>query len=321
MSDSSFSNTLKKAQDTHSVSSVEERNYWNHASKEARENILRGRIDYTDAGISNKETATENAYQQDRKAKLDLLISKTYNSLPVSVQETITESLVDQGVLPNPNKYKGIGQEYMLDSGDVLIECDRCDESFIAREDFDEHKSNDHGDDDEKYPEAEESYISMLNPDMPMERIREARRELAETDEGDLHRNFYFNGDELPKPTTTDPPLPKGKKGYNANPNAGLYDTKLFKTGKSTDRYGGVVSETLAVENNDNCPECGKEINDEGSGTQKHDELLSHLVDDHSLYEDDAIAKVSNESVTCQCGENFNTDDYYVHINETGHMV
>ena len=37
------------------------------------------------------------------------------------------------------------------------------------------------------------------------------------------------------------------------------------------------------------CPICTIDITDQGSATDLHDELLSHLVDDHELYADDAI--------------------------------
>ena len=280
MSDPSVEDVVKGA---YSQARAYERDFWNHANFNTRKDILNGRLDFKAVSIE-----TANAYQQENTAKLNQIIGNKYDSLPISMRQAITEALIDRGELPNPKIYEGIGQQYKLHNGDVLVECDRCDESFISLEDFTDHKMDDHGDNDENYEESEESYIASMLPELQREKLKEARKLLAETEEPELYRDYFFNGDKFPTPTLEEPNDVTGVKGYNDNPNAGLYDYVKFKQGTSKDRVA-LEKYAKAIESNDNCPECGIEINDEGSGTGKHDELLSHLVDAHDKNEDDAV--------------------------------
>lgn len=238
MSDPSFSNTVNGVKRNLQQATEIERDWWNEASHNTRRSILVGKdVDYL--------IGSENAYQQDYTAKFNQIISTNYDSLPATIKSTISETLIVQGELPNPSDFKGIGLEFVANpwatEKEVFTECDRCDEVFLADEDFEEHKNIDHGDlvdgsNEAEQDNVEDSYLASMNPDASKESIIEARRLLGETDEGDLHRSVYFNGDELPKVTASLPDMPKGKVGYNDNPNEGLYDTKIFKTGTSEDR-------------------------------------------------------------------------------------
>lgn len=256
MSDPSFSDTVNQVKGTERKVTAKERDFWNNSKPRTRINLLKGRLTYTEASPNLElETATENAYQQDYKAKFNQLINTSYDSLPESIRNTITEALIGQGALPNPETYKGIGQEFAINK-EVFVECDRCDEVFMSEEDFDEHKEFDHGDyeDAEETEEAEDILTNMKNPEISLEALKEARRLLTETDEGDLHRSVYFNGDQFPQPTATEPEDIKGKKGYDDNPNKGLYDNKIFKKGKASSRQDGSVTESFAKEA---CSVCG----------------------------------------------------------------
>lgn len=250
MSDPSFSDTVNQVKGAERKVFTKERDIWNNSKPRTRINLLKGRLTYTEASSNLElETATENAYQQDYKARFNQLINTSYDSLPESIRNTITEALIGQGALPNPETYKGIGHEFAINK-EVFVECDRCDEVFMSEEDFDEHKEFDHGDyeDAEETEEAEDILTNMKNPEISLEALKEARRLLTETDEGDLHRSVYFNGDDFPQPTVEEPDDVKGKKGYDDNPNKGLYDNKIFKTGKAASRQDGSVTESFAGE-------------------------------------------------------------------------
>ena len=270
MSDPSFSDTVNLVKGTERKITTKERDFWNNSKPRARINLLKGRLTYTEVDSNYLETATENAYQQDYMAKINQLINTSYDSLPEPIRTIITEALIGQGALPNPKKYQGIGQEFAVGK-EVFIECDRCDEVFLAEEDFDEHKEFDHGDHEnaEEQEEAEDILSHMKDPNITKEAFREARRLLTETDEGDLHRSVYFNGDKFPQPTELEPDDIKGKKGYDDNPNKGLYDNKIFVKGKASSRQDGSVTE--ATEGEKDCPECGGE-------------LQKNLIDDEDRY-------------------------------------
>lgn len=234
------------AKEDYRKSTTYERDWWKNASTEAKEAILNN-IDHTDLNASYYETATE-AYQKD-------LMATNYDTLPQTVKTAITEALIATGELPNPI-LRGVGLEYTSGS-DVLLECDRCDESFTSNEDFDIHKSVDHGDEPENYKDSEEAFTLSMNPNITKEKLKEARKLLAEkeSNQGVLSRDYYFNGKEIPTPTLEEPKS-VGTVGYNDNPNEGLYDTKRFSIGHSTDRNDASVTESYATEGG-YCNKCG----------------------------------------------------------------
>ncbi len=273
MSNPSFEDTVNLVKGTERKINAKERDFWNNSKPRARINLLKGRLTHTEVDSNYLETATENAYQQGYMAKINQLINTSYDSLPDSIRITIMEALIEQGALPNPKIYQGIGQEFAVNK-EVFIECDRCDEVFLAEEDFDEHKEFDHGDHEnaEEQEEAEDILSHMKEPNITKEAFREARRLLTETDEGDLHRSVYFNGDKFPQPTELEPDDIKGKKGYDDNPNKGLYDNKIFVKGKASSRLDGSVTEVFAKEDySETCPECGRTF-DNPADTASHDE-------------------------------------------------
>ncbi len=254
MSDSSFSDTLDTAKQRYAKSMSYERNWWNKADQIQKSSVLR-KLTRSDFG-THYDSASENAYQQD-KAKLNQLVNTTFDSLPLTVKTIITESLIERKELPNPSDFKGIGQLFEVDNSkdrEVFIECDRCDEVFMDDQDFDQHKEIDHGDDDSNEQEAVEAWAHSMSPESDRYSLHEALKYVVETSEDDLHRSVYYHGDEIPRPTLTEPSgtgddaggnTVKGTQGYNDNPNEGLYNYKKFKHGKSTDRNGGTVTESL----------------------------------------------------------------------------
>lgn len=245
MSNSSFRDTLNLVKGNAYKAHAVERNYWNGATPETR-SILIGRDMF----------ASEYAYQQENTARFNQLINTNFDSLPESVKASVTEALVIQGELPNPSDFKGIGNEFIANpysvNQEIAIECDRCDEVFMAKEDFDQHKSYDHGDESVDFNQAEEQYELSMNPDVTRESLREARKLLAETKNKDLFRDSTFNYKQIKTPTLEEPKS-DGVVGYNDNPNEGLYDTKKFKSGTSEDR---VALEAIANEGG-YCNKCG----------------------------------------------------------------
>lgn len=243
MSNSSFRNIIDVVKDDYHSKTANERNYWDGASPATRSTLL------------NLDTyASENAYQQENTARFNQLINTNYDSLPESVKASITEALIIQGELPNPSDFKGIGHEFIANptslEKEVFTECDRCDEIFMAEEDFNQHKAIDHGDITENFEQSEEQYVLSMNPDLSREALRNARRILAEGTQKDLYRDSIYNYKEIKTPTLKEPKS-DGKVGYNDNPNAGLYDTKKFKDGTSKDRVA------LEAEGLHECPHCG----------------------------------------------------------------
>ena len=220
MSDPSFSDTLTFVKNQNRKSTAVERDWWNNAGSAQRTSILEN-LDLKDIGTQLYETATENAYQQDHEAKINQLVETHYDSLPEVVKATITETLINNGELPDPSVYRGIGQEFAINK-EVWHECDRCDESFMDEEDFILHGEVDHGDSSELSVEAEESFEFSMNPEVSRYALHEAKKALQ-------NKKSYLDKyvpDETIKTTV----------GYNDNPNEGLYDTKKFKNGTSEDR-------------------------------------------------------------------------------------
>jgi len=245
---SSISDTVK---DSLYEASSSERSYWDGADNHTKSILI-------------EAYSSENAYQQDYEAKHDQIINSNYDSLSEAIKETIKESLIAQGELPDPSDYSGIGLEFIANpygvEKEVYVECDRCDEVFMATEDFEQHKTIDHGDSTENYIQAEEQYELTMNPDISLEALRKMRAVLAEGTQKDLYHNSLFNYKEIKTPTLLEPKS-DGLVGYNDNPNAGLYDTKKFKVGTSKNRDSGLEAK-LDPKTTDStvCVLCGMDI-------------------------------------------------------------
>lgn len=285
MSDPLFNDTINNVKGKLHEATTSERDWWTRASTEARSGII--------TGMTDIKLASEHAYQQEHTAKFNQLISTNYDSLPQSVKTSITEALIVEGELPNPSDFNGIGQAFEV-GGEMAMECDRCDETFMSTEDFDMHKDIDHGDDTGSYNDAEESYEFSMSPNVSREAFREARRIVTEGDQGDLHRSVYFNGKDLPQPTKLEPDDVKGEKGYNDNPNEGLYDNKIFKPADSKQRN---AIEAQAVEAYGVCDICGRSPDNHANPNTDYRGLRGDApATDHYYYEtDDGVESMSEE--------------------------
>lgn len=230
----------------------EERDYWNNASNEVRSILL-------------KSDLSENAYQQDYVAKFNQLVRTDYNTLPESIRNSITESLIAQGELPNTSDSQGVGLDFIASpftiEKEVFVECDRCDEVFMDEEDFEQHKTIDHG--DEVTFNIQESQALSMNPNVSRDSLNEAKKILASD-------KAIFNNQYLPNVDLEEPSV-DGITSYNDNPNEGLYDNTIFRKTNALNQKDEDVRVYGESHEEDKCPNCEKSTSLH-KGTHKGDE-------------------------------------------------
>lgn len=214
MSDPSFSDI---SNDTMSLATANEGEIWNSLSPETRSIIL-GQIVGTETNISNN---TKNVYQRDLKNSSYETMS--YYSLPPSAQFHVSNRLHEMGYFRETYG----GNVYEVE-GDDRYQCKDCEETFTAEEDFRVHRKINH-ENEESETESREAYSRSLyiDPDITKDNLSWARQVLR----GESARQTFPQNDA---PTVSEPKLPKGKKGYDDNPNHYFYDNKLFKKGTRT---------------------------------------------------------------------------------------
>jgi len=200
-----------------SLATASESEIWNSLSPETRAIIL-GRDIANEANISNN---TKNVYQGDLKSNSYETMS--YYSLPPSAQFYVSNRLHEMGYFSD-----SYGANVYEVEGDSRYKCKDCEETFTAEEDFRVHRKVNH-DNEESETESREAYSRSLyiDPDLTKDNLKWARQILR----GESARQTFPQNDA---PTVTEPKLPKGKKGYDDNPNHYFYDNKLFKRGTRT---------------------------------------------------------------------------------------
>ena len=73
-------------------------------------------------------------------------------------------------------------------------------------------------------------------------------QEFTDEEAHKIHMNIDHGASEADSIQLSDDySVPNGVRGYNPNPNAGLYDNKLFRTGSSTERTS-ILGESYASE-------------------------------------------------------------------------
>ena len=164
-----------------------------------------------------------------------------YSSLPPQLQSEVSSRLHEAGYFQD--SYGGTSYEV---EGEDRFECKDCDdEVFITEEDFRVHRKINHDDNGESETESQEAYFRSLemDPDMTKDNLEWARKALR----GESSRVEYPQNDPS---TASDPPLPKGRKEYDDNPNHYFYDNKLFKRGSRGGNYeqtGTALTEARAL--------------------------------------------------------------------------
>jgi len=266
------------------LNSVESK--WNSLSRIDKSILLNeSNIDFIEAGMESYPTSedyhTNSAYQTILKQKLVEYASSPFAALPISIKDKVTETFRDQGIITEAEE---IDNDYKMEGEpDGYADSEGTDFSY---KDTDKEV-----DDIEK--EATEAYhyslYTHVKPEgLSLSNLKKAREIVK--DETDKFYESFFEAMEVDYPykeevpvTRPDNPVPVGK--YNDNPNAGLYDTKLFKWGSSNaDRIGEVLSEqdvldwfTPSENNNYNhCDLCDMPIY-----ADNIDEMRYHLLRDH----------------------------------------
>jgi len=176
-------------------------------------------------------------YQEDEGRAYETM---PYTSLPPHVQFEVSNRLHEAGYFQDSYG----GKVYEVE-GDDRFECKDCEETFTAEEDFRVHRKINHDDNGESETESQEAYFKSLeiDPDVTKDNLEWAKKLIS----GESSRVEYPQNDPS---TASDPPLPKGRKEYDDNPNHYFYDNKLFKRGSRGGNYeqtGTALTEARAL--------------------------------------------------------------------------
>jgi len=207
---------------------------WDSLSPNERAQILGQSI----AGEADNSNIKNSVYQQGEGRAYE---TTPYTSLPPNVQFEVSNRLHEAGYFQDT--YGGNAYEV---EGDDQYKCKDCDnEVFTSEEDLRVHRKVNHDDEDTSETESQEAYERSLgnDPDMTKDNLSWARKTLR----GEGSRVEYPQNDP---PTKNDPPLPKGRKEYDDNPNHYFYDSKLFRRGSRgsyTGQDGVALTEARAL--------------------------------------------------------------------------
>lgn len=215
------------------VAQASEGQIWDSLNPDQRAQLLGQSI----AGEANN-SVNNSVYQGERRA----YETTPYTSLPPNVQFEVSNRLHEAGYFQET--YGGMAYEI---EGEDRFTCKDCDdEVFISEEDFRVHRKINHDDNGESETESQEAYFKSLeiDPNMTKDNLKLARKIVSEGS-----RVEYPQNDPS---TASDPPLPKGRKEYDDNPNHYFYDNKLFKRGSRGGNYeqtGTALTEARALIN------------------------------------------------------------------------
>ena len=148
------------------------------------------------------------------------IADKDYDDLP-----DITKQEVELQV-----ESEDIEQVFDVEDEEYL-QCSICDDVFTTNEDYELHKSVDHGEEPEDLEESEETYQLTMHPELTRESLRKANNLLTETEERQLYSGYDKNGDVQSSIMPYNvPSVATGK--YNDNPNSFFYSNKIFRARK-----------------------------------------------------------------------------------------
>lgn len=283
------------------ISAVESK--WNALNRVDKLMVLNGAgIDFIEVGMESypniEDYHTNSAYQTLLSQKLNEFAGKKFNSLPISIQQRVTEVFRDQ---------------------DIVTEADDEDGNFDMEGELDDNYKDSEGnsfdyvdtdkevEDDEKATEAYHySLQKHISPEgLSLKNLKKAK-EIMKDETDEFYDKFFDIIGEVEYPykedipvTRPDNPIPTGQ--YNDNPNKGLYDTKQFTRGGANTRIGEVMSEQDVLENfepdefdNATCSLCGlRDIN------PSIDNLRDHLYDKHGI---NYAKEIRNQDTCPECG-------------------
>ncbi len=230
---------------------VSERDLWDSIDSDARKDILNGQDSTSEEGDDNNYQ--DSVYQQDKDNSS--YESADYDSLPEDIRSKVSENMHKMGVFK-----ESFGGTVYTVGDESYYNCKDCDgEAFTSEEDMRVHRKINH-DGTSNIKESLHAWeeTMYIDPKITKENLRKAREILRDTsnevgDPEELPRNrVEFPQNKATAGPRNDPKLPKGKQGYDPNPNEFFYDNKAFKAGS---RYS--EQSNPATEADSTCPICG----------------------------------------------------------------
>ena len=207
------------------LSTEKARNWWNMQGFESRKNI----VIESDAVINDDKLVEDQTIAD--------IADKDYDDLPDVTKQEVELQVEDE---------EGMEELFEVEDEEYL-KCGICGMSFTTNEDYDIHRSVDHGEEPEDLEESEETYQLTMHPELTRESLREANDLLRETKPTQLYSGYDKNGDVQSSIMPYNlPPVATGK--YNDNPNEFFYSNKIFKAGDSALRTSS-LGEALTPSN------------------------------------------------------------------------
>ena len=258
------------------LSTEKARQWWNNQAFESRKNIV-----IESEAVINDDKLVEDQTIAD-------IADKDYDDLPDTTKQEVELQVEDYEEM----------EELFEVKDDEYLKCSMCEDIFTSNDDYELHKSVDHGEEPEDFEESEETYQLTMHPELTRESLRKANNLLTETEERQLYSNYDKNGDVQSSIMPYNlPPVATGK--YNDNPNKFFYSNKIFRAGSSTERTSS-LGEAKASEEFDiskyykevtedgwmdyQCNSCGKKIDpDDGYGDQKDYDVIIQELKDHQI--------------------------------------
>ena len=258
------------------LSTEKARQWWNNQAFESRKNIV-----IESEAVINDDKLVEDQTIAD-------IADKDYDDLPDTTKQEVELQVEDYEEM----------EELFEVKDDEYLKCSMCEDIFTSNDDYELHKSVDHGEEPEDFEESEETYQLTMHPELTRESLRKANNLLTETEERQLYSNYDKNGDVQSSIMPYNlPPVATGK--YNDNPNKFFYSNKIFRAGSSTERTSS-LGESKASEEFDiskyykevtedgwmdyQCNSCGKKIDpDDGYGDQKDYDVIIQELKDHQI--------------------------------------
>ena len=201
----------REVNNNYRLSTEKARQWWASQGFESRKNI----VIESDAVINDDELVEDQTVAD--------IADKDYDNLPDVTKQEVDAQIDDEEDV----------EEIFDVEGEEYLQCSTCDDMFTSNEDYEFHKSIDHGEEPEDFEESEETYQLTMHPELTRESLREANNLLTETEERQLYSGYDKNGDVQSSVMPYNvPSVATGK--YNDNPNEFFYSNKIFRAGSSS---------------------------------------------------------------------------------------
>ena len=202
----------REVNNAYQLSTEKARQWWRNQAFESRKNI----VIESDAVINDDKLVEDQTIAD--------IADKDYDDLPDTTKQEVELQVESEDI------------EQVFDVEDEeYLQCSICDDVFTTNDDYELHKSVDHGEEPEDFEESEETYQLTMHPELTRESLRKANNLLTETEERQLYSDYDKNGGVQSSIMPYNvPSVATGK--YNDNPNSFFYSNKIFRAGSSTER-------------------------------------------------------------------------------------